>query len=308
MNLYKAFGLTIESSIELPEMLPLAYGIPDVTVKFDTVDTTGLAPDDSGPPDTRWWQITVSDMRTLFGCRAGVYEITDGSCVTIDPEPDTPMEILRMFLLGSALGAIQIQRGRVPLHGGAIVSNGHAIIITGSQGAGKSTLTSALVHNGFKYLTDDVSSVELNTKVPIVHSAYPQRKLVRDACIQMGFNPETLPLVDSTRDKFAIRDRNMWQEEAVPLGKLVDLVPIPEGNPLTSERIYGHTQFKLVMQSLYRIWMHTRGGDIPPAEFKKILSIAAALETYRVYVPRGIDKILNIAGEFATELQMSPNL
>jgi hypothetical protein len=227
--------------------------------------------------------------------------MTEGNRITIDALLDTLPEDIRLFLLGSALGAIQIQRGRLPIHGGAVVVNGRAVIVTGNQGAGKSTMTSALVGEGLPYLTDDVSSIAFDP-APVVHPAYPQRKLVRDACVRLGFDPDKLPVVDSDRDKFAIRDRERWQGIAAPLGALIELSPLPKDEEMRIEPVLGHASLRLIMKHLYRPWMHLKDGQIPPDDFQKLLTAAGVLKMYKAYVPRNIDNISIYAARLAKEM------
>jgi len=300
---YKAFGYRVDSSIPLPEALPLqADRAADVTVRYEAVDITAVAPNPGG----LWWQACPSESHMLFGCRAGIFDIRDGKRIAMDAAADAAPELLRMFLLGSAMGAIQAQRGRIPIHAGAIVADGHAVMIAGNQGAGKSTMTSALVHNGFFYLTDDVSSVEICGGIPMVVPSYPQRKLVRNSCIELGYDPACLPVVDRERGKFAVRDRARWCEEAVPAGALIELIPVPEGERLRAEPVNGLKQLTVILRSLYRVWMHTQGDAIPPSTLKKLLTIASKIKIYHVYVPRGGRNILRNARDLADVLGLRP--
>jgi hypothetical protein len=50
--------------------------------------------------------------------------------------------------------------GAVLLHAGAVASTGSAIVVSGAEGAGKSTLTAALVRAGFEYVTDEVVALD----------------------------------------------------------------------------------------------------------------------------------------------------
>lgn len=304
--LYRAFDLIIDSPFPLPEALPINSDCSaDITVVFESVDLSLFFPDTAQIPSPgSWWYTAVSKQHMAFGCLAGIYEIRDGSRIAIDPLSDVPEEQIRIFLLGSALGALQIQRGRTPLHGGAIVSNGKAVIITGQQGAGKSTMTSALVHNGFSYLTDDVSSVILRDGVPYVLPAYPQRKLVRDACISLGYDPDALVTADKGRDKLAVRDSENWAGQATPLHMLVELIAVGGTESLYAEPVAGQERLNMIMRSIYRFYMHLDGGNLPPGEFKKFLTIASNIETYRVYVPHIIKGIKLNAVELAKALDL----
>jgi len=234
---------------------------------------------------------------------AGLYDIRNGNEIIIQLYPDTEEETAKIFLLGSAMGAIQIQHGRIPLHGGAIETSNGAMIITGGQGSGKSTMTSAFVHNGYKYITDDVSSISIENGQSYIIPAYPQRKLVRDSCVPLGFNPADLILVDSDRDKLAVRDRENWQSEPVKLSAIIELHPLPKEGSVFVEPVNGHPRFDYVINSLYRSWMHLSGGKLDPNDIKKLLMIASQTNMYRVHVPRDINKIASIAQCVATALE-----
>ena len=48
-------------------------------------------------------------------------------------------------------------------HAGVVADDRHAIVLPGASGSGKSTLTAALVHAGFRYLSDDVAPLDGRT-------------------------------------------------------------------------------------------------------------------------------------------------
>lgn len=302
---YLAFGYVIDSPIPLPEAFPVSSETKaDVNVIFGVAGGDFPKSEDFNiAREERFWWFSVPDnSNTLFNCQSGLFEIHGGNEIIIQLYPDTDMEKAKIFLLGSAMGAIQVQRGRVPIHGGSVVTSRGAMIISGEQGAGKSTMTSAFVHNGYKYLTDDVSSICFENDQANIIPAYPQRKLVRDACAPLGFDPDSLIIVDSDRDKLAVRDRDNWQSEQAVLSAIIELYPEPAGSSVSVELVTGRHKLDCVTKNMYRMWMHVPGGDLDPSEFKKILRIAAQADIYRVGVPRGINEIASIAREIAAGL------
>ena len=305
---YMAFGLTIDSPFPLPEALPVKQETPaDVTVTIGTAAEDFVTDDEFvyACENRTWWYNATTRSRILFNCKSGLFDIRDGNEIIIQLYPDADMENVKIFLLGSAMGAVQAQRGRIPIHGGAIVSQNGAAIITGNQNAGKSTMTSAFVHNGYKYLTDDVSSISIEDGRAKITPAYPQRKLVRDACIPLGYDPDGLILVDSERDKLAIRDRDNWQDEPIVLSAIIELYHETVENNVSVELVTGREKLSAVFRNLYRFWMHIPKKGIEPAEFKKMLTIAAQADIYRVGVPRDIRRITHFAQEIAIALQLT---
>jgi len=304
---YIAFGLTVDSPIPLPEALPSEPGAPaDVTVAYG--DPGGGLLEEPGFCEARdrriWWQGKTDEYHMMFNTPSGLFDISDGNKINICLYPDADMEQARIYLLGSAMGAVQVQRGRIPIHGGAVKTARGAMVITGGQGVGKSTMTSAFVHNGFPYLTDDVSSVSLDNGRAFVVPAYPQRKLVRDACAPLGYAPGDLVLVDGKRDKFAVRDRENWHPAAAGLWGIIELYPAGEGEGLTVSPVVGHSKLACLTRNLYRMWMHLPGGKMKPEVLKKILMVAAQAEIYRVRVPRDIANIAGIARGISSELNI----
>jgi len=304
-----AFGLIIDSPFPLPEALPVRQETPaDVTVAIGTVigDFTTADAFIYARENRTWWYNATTQSRILFNCKSGLFDIRCGNEIMIQLYPDADMENVKIFLLGSAMGAVQAQRGRIPIHGGAVVTQNGAAIITGSQNAGKSTMTSAFIHNGYKYLTDDVSSISIvDGRVEII-PAYPQRKLVRDACIPLGYDPDGLILVDDERDKLAIRDRDNWQDEPIVLTAIIELYRETVDNNVSVELVTGREKLNAVFRNLYRFWMHIPAEGIEPAEFKKMLTIAAQADIYRVGVPRDIRRITHFAQDIAIALKLTP--
>ena len=71
---------------------------------------------------------------------------------------------VRLYILGTCMGALLLQRKILPLHGSAIAINGKAYAIVGDSGAGKSTLASAFLNKGYQLLSDDVIPVSLSNE------------------------------------------------------------------------------------------------------------------------------------------------
>ena len=71
-------------------------------------------------------------------------------------------DVIRLYILGTCMGAILMQRKILPLHGSAIEIDGKAYAIVGDSGAGKSTLASAFLKQGYQLVSDDVIAVSLS--------------------------------------------------------------------------------------------------------------------------------------------------
>ena len=115
------------------------------------------------------------------------------------------IDAIRLYVLGTCMGAILMQRKTLPLHGSVIAIDGKAYAIVGDSGAGKSTLASAFLKRGFQLLTDDVIAVSFSEEgIPFVTPSYPQQKLWSESLDHFGMESNNYqPLIDR-EDKFAI--------------------------------------------------------------------------------------------------------
>jgi hypothetical protein len=149
----------------------------------------------------------------------GCFRITDGDRIAWQREADSVSDQdIRTFLLGSAVGALLIQRGMLVLHGNALEKNGQAIVCMGHSGAGKSTLAYALMQQGWRLLADDLVAI---TPQGRVLPGIPRIKLWHDATKAFGLDPDTLPPIRQGMHKYLVMgDALRRAEQAVPLTAL----------------------------------------------------------------------------------------
>jgi hypothetical protein len=147
---YAVFGLTVRSGIALPELFSVeSPPDADVTIRVAPLTNPESPPGLKGCGDSLL--LTVPDVAR--------YRIEGGREIVIDPNPSAPERNIRLFLLGSAFGALLHQRGLLPLHANAVEINGRAIAFMGESGAGKSTLAAWFHDRGYRVIADDVCVV-----------------------------------------------------------------------------------------------------------------------------------------------------
>lgn len=169
----------------------------------------------AGPHDTPFLQMGRGDLRlTVEGI--GRFRIHDGARIAWHGEgEEVSDQDLRTFLLGSAVGALLIQRGMLVLHGNAVEKGGRAIVCLGHSGAGKSTLAYALMRQGWRLLADDLVAI---TPEGLVLPGIPRIKLWADAAKAFGLDPEALPPIRAGMHKYLLMgDAVQRAGEAVPL-------------------------------------------------------------------------------------------
>jgi len=196
-HIYSVFGLTLASAIPLPELLPpLDAASVDIRIAIGEVPRIDDAPSGlSVHPGGAL--LTVPDV--------GRYWIADGRAILVEPDPGASDRNVRLFLLGSALGAILHQRELLPLHANAIVIERRAIAFMGHPGAGKSTMAGWFHDRGYPVLADDVCVVTIGPDgTPLAHPGLPRLRLWREALEAGGRTAEGLELSFDGMDKYNV--------------------------------------------------------------------------------------------------------
>ena len=154
-----------------------------------------------GPHDTPFLQMGPGDLRLAVE-GIGCFRISNADQITWQKAEGTVSDQdLRTFLLGSAVGALLIQRGMLVLHGNALERDGEAIVCVGHSGAGKSTLAYALMKQGWRLLADDLVAITPEGKVL---PGIPRIKLWHDATKAFGLDPEELPPIRQGMQKYLL--------------------------------------------------------------------------------------------------------
>lgn len=209
---YTTFGLNIQSEIELPELLPSTNDKVDVEIKIGQVPSELTNCLKKGVT----YEIGTNDfLFEIFD--VGRFYISEGKNIIISPKEKRKPDDVRLFLLGTCLGAILHQRQILPLHASAIVHRGEAVLFMGTTGAGKSTMATAFRLKGYEMITDDVCPVKIIDGKPYAIPAYPQSKLCEDAMENLGIKVDKHKLVREGIGKRAVRYQEGFATEPIKI-------------------------------------------------------------------------------------------
>ncbi|SFB49408.1 hypothetical protein SAMN05216312_11077 [Cohnella sp. OV330] len=281
-TMYQAFGLHISSEISLPELVTTArIGGADVEIRLGDLSKDWRAAD---VEDDFY---AFEDDRFLFYVpEVAVYAIRGGRQIVVSPLAGAEDKRIRLYLLGTCMGAILMQRRTLPLHGSAVVVDGRAYAFIGESGAGKSTLAAAFRSRGYRLLTDDVIAVAsggADGGTPVVMPAYPQQKLWQESIEQLGLQSDRYRHLYLS--KYAIPVTSGFSVDAVPLAGVFELSRTDE-DEVALTRCQALERLALLRIHTYRPFLISRlAGD--QWHFSTVTGMASRIDLYRLQRPAG---------------------
>lgn len=291
---YSSYGLTIQSEIELPELLSAEESPCDVKIQF------GSVPSELSNAQARGvaWQAAPNQM--LLDVRnVARYWVTDGETITIEPAEDRcEEEDFRAFLFGSVWGALLHQRGFLTLHASAIATQNGAVLFSGKSGAGKSTLAAAMEQRGYALLSDDKTAITFDSLgQPIAVPAYPTRRLWLDSAEQLGKTVDGAQRLRAGLNKYVSRADDFCTE-AQPV-RTIFVLKVHNQATVELDECTGADSLAALIKCAYRKKMlYGFGGR--SAQFHLTSALANSVRTINVRRPAApfmLDKLATLVQE-----------
>lgn len=280
--LYSIFALAIRSEMALDGLPPAAEDdVADVDIRMGRIDEAENRP---GYRETAGGTIlTVPDV--------GRYRIVGGREIVVEAAAGGSERNLRLYLLGSAIGALLHQRGLLPLHANAIEIGGRAFAFSGHSGAGKSTMAAWFHDRGHRILTDDVCVIRPAADGrALAYPGIPRLRLWREAVEASGRTADEYDRSFDGMDKFDVPTRVEERREPLELGGVYLLRRAgDEAEAGRIARITGAGAVETLISNTYRGgYLKTIGrtGD----HFHACLAVARAVPVFRVERLWGFDR------------------
>jgi hypothetical protein len=288
--LYTAYNLTIRSELPLPELIPSSEeDVIDAHIRYGPVPHNGIAGGKQLGPflwttDHALW-LKVPEVATFY--------VLNGNEIIVDPAPGIDEDSIRVFLLGSAFGALLFQRGYLVMHGNAIRIGDQCMICVGHSGSGKSTLATGFMQRGYSVLADDVVPVDDDCfAVP----GFPRIKLWQDVATQLDIDTKELQRIRPELEKFNLPLlTHQFGNESIPVRWVYILSTEENQDEIIFEPIQGMERFMPLRNNTYRV-RYLDGMALKHDHLKLCGKLASNVRVARVTRPRRgfqLDKLIN---------------
>lgn len=282
---YNVYGINVKSEILIPELTELDISKRediDVIIKYNEMNSKIKEEINNGEVagyknDDMW--IYIKNVAT--------YHIYNGNTVNVEPCENADNKMINIYIIGSVLGMILIQRNTVAIHGGGIVINNKGYVLTGHKGAGKSTLTTALRKKGYTFIADDVCSIK-NGIVNKISPGFGYQKLCEDAMLKLEYDVSKYKQFRSDSIlKYIVPAHDKFIDYEVDFAGIFEIC-VDDVDEVKIEEIKGTKKIDSLISNIFRIEMIYYAGGINPVYFKKCVDIAKSIKYYKLTRPKDV--------------------
>ncbi|MFJ7306859.1 aldolase [Peribacillus frigoritolerans] len=302
---YRAFGLNLFSEIPLPEVprLGISKDMTDVEIEYGDLSEIWVKQDLL--PKQKY---VVEDHMVMFEVPGiAIFKIQEGKKITVSPISNSDEDHIRLYILGTCMGVILLQKKVLPLHGSAIDINGKAYAFIGDSGAGKSTLAAAFLKEGFQLLSDDVIPVSLSKdNKPFITPSYPQQKLWQESLQAFGIEKKDYQPLFERETKFSVPVASSFSNEPLPLSAVFELVKTDRGE-VTLQKINQLERFRTLFSHTYRNFLVPRLG-LMEWHFMESVNILNSIHMYQLHRPNTGFTVNNLVSQILENINEEDSL
>lgn len=275
---YAAYGLTFSSDLELPALRP-APKTQRVDAAIRRLSDRPEAPEEAKRLGSVLWG--TPRQLSLRGADFGELFVEDGRAIGYHVAADAPPAHLGLFLEGSGMGALLMQRGFLVLHANAISFGAQAVLCAGHCGAGKSTTAAGLLQRGHPVLADDVSPIDDTTRVI---PGTPRIKLWPESARHLGLPYDAGDLISELHPKLNLPLTEGYASRPHAVGCIIVIEPT-DTQAVHIERLRGSDALTAVLGQVYRPAFVPIMG-LQAAFFQKAMRLAAQVPILRLQRPK----------------------
>lgn len=280
MNFSIAYELRICSDLEIPELLPWPDGSKEAA-DVHIYEAIISEEEKQSLPQVGPFLFVNSDKVLLTIPNIAVFLIESGKKISYQKLNDSNEDDVRIFLLGSCIGALLMQRTVFVLHGSCIQVGDGCIACVGHSTAGKSSLAAAFMQSGYPIISDDICAIDQHGQaIPGI----PRIKINQDMAKKLNIDTNGLRTIRANYDnKFSLPLDSLFCTERLPLLAIYELAP-DKGEVILHNKLTRFDAFSTVHRHLYRP-RYTKAMDKAESSLKRCSELAENTQVSRIQRP-----------------------
>ena len=274
---YRAYGFNLASDVPLVRLTPGTDPALDTMI----VQRCGDLPEQPenatqiGPflwcaPD--YLSLDIVDVVHLVA--------SGGKTLHYRPYPGIDDISVQLFLMGSGLGALLMQRKLLVMHGNAVEIDGACVMCVGPSGVGKSTTAAGLLQRGYRIMSDDICAIDTQNRIV---PGMPHIKLWQEAAEGLGIETHDLDRVRPEMEKFGLPLKSAFCDDRVAI-KTIFLLSGHHSNDITIETLKTHEKFMALRDNTYRL-PFVAGMNLSALHFQQLNMLAKDVTVKRIKRP-----------------------
>lgn len=286
---YSHYGFRVRSDLSLPELMaPRASDTGEIVIRRGNVLTDPVA------KATKFGSFLRASREALCVSIPNIVSIIarQGEELIYEPAVGVDDESVRLYLFGSGMAAILMQRGYLVLHGNAVETSNGGVVCLGNSGAGKSTTAAGMLQRGYRIVADDVCAIDSQG---YVLPGLPRIKLWQESADFLGIDTRGFNRIRPELEKFNIPLGSNYCSEP---RKIHTIVALDQGseNGVKTEPVLGQKKFLTVQQNNFRPrYVKALGQD--PQNFIQITKLASGVSITRLSRPKNGIEIETVLDE-----------
>lgn len=301
MYFYKVYGQVIKTDMEFVQLVA-----GEETEEVDVTVVEGISDEWVQKMDAFHAQCKYTEFGQSLSwfCNSYCYFlIENGKTIHYKLKLAGTKMMLRNFILGYGMSMVALQKGILAIHCSAVANDKGALFIAGESGAGKSTVTTSFLENGYRLMSDDIAWVrKLEDGRVLAYPAFPYQKLCRNVAVEKGYDFNEMIYVDEDKDKFLVPFKGKYSTDPVELKGFI-YINVINDEELSAVEVKGLDVFYVIANNLFL--RHLLGMDkYKPEIGQKCLEIASKVPVGMVSRPNKKDtteEVVSKAFEFANK-------
>jgi hypothetical protein len=298
---YRIYGIDLDCETDFGLPLPESPGAP--RVRFEM---RGEAPVDLDRPEDGRARPAASSASTVDGRVAftfaalddcdvvrvtgvGDYFLYDDLVVCHLTHPEHAA-LVPVHLFGMVLSLWLERRGVLTLHASAAATAVGAVAVLASKGAGKTTLSAALVAGGGALLTDDLLALPFDGDAFVAQPAYPQLRMTLTQAEAFAGTAEGLGVVNPTTGKVGVPVDRFGTFSAAPAPLRAVYLPsrVDGGEAVSFETLTPRNAFLEVVRHTF-LPREVADLGLQRDRFERLTRLASTVPFRRVSFPSGAE-------------------